>query len=191
MTENIFKKTAWDENDWDIYLNNLDILRLRHNLSKKQLNAAAEKWNLYRRDMGRPGEGTILKVCAVFNVTQLWLSTAHPKPEKDRGEPGLSIKDVGGVPYGVTQEIEIDGKKHRVVVHEPRGQTQKPLPPDMAIQRALKMVEGFVARERELNNEIRKRDVEIAELKNRVATIEKRLASFDPSAEDNTEQKAT
>jgi len=81
MTENLFRKKEWNEKDWSIYLNNLDLLRNSRNLSKTQLSSMVGVYNLYRTDMKKPGEATILKLCAMFNITEGWLSEAHAQTD--------------------------------------------------------------------------------------------------------------
>lgn len=52
--------------------------------------------------------------------------------------------------YAVTQEVEIDGKKHTLKLHAPEGEARKLPPPEMAIQNALNLIEKYV-------DELRKR----------------------------------
>jgi hypothetical protein len=75
--DTFFEKDIWDQADWDIYFRNLAILRHRHRLNKGEFNKRIGIWNAYRRDLKRPGRGTILSICRAFNVTEQWLSAPH------------------------------------------------------------------------------------------------------------------
>ena len=75
VTLNIFKKEDWENYEWKIYLNNLEILRRANNLKKQEFNKLIGVANAFRKDINRPGRGTILEICKKFNVTESWLST--------------------------------------------------------------------------------------------------------------------
>jgi transcriptional regulator with XRE-family HTH domain len=75
--ETFFEKEVWDQQDWDIYFRNLAILRHRHRLNKGDFNKRIGIWNAYRRDLKRPGRGTILSICRAFGVSEAWLASPH------------------------------------------------------------------------------------------------------------------
>jgi len=84
--ETFFDKEVWDQQDWDIYFRNLAILRHRHRLNKGDFNKRIGIWNAYRRDLKRPGRGTILSICRAFAVSESWLASSHTydsDPEQD------------------------------------------------------------------------------------------------------------
>jgi hypothetical protein len=74
---NFLHKKVWDQSDWDIYFNNLEILCRRFELKKYEFNSKIGVNNAFRKDSGRPSDGTILKICKNFDVTEEWLSTLH------------------------------------------------------------------------------------------------------------------
>lgn len=79
--ENIFKKDIWSQAEWDIYINNINILRNRDGLEKKDFNKKIGVANAFRRDLNKPGRGTMLSICKEYEIDEVWLSTKHDKYE--------------------------------------------------------------------------------------------------------------
>lgn len=124
----------------------------------KEFNEMVGKRNILariRKGEFTPKEETKEKIARELKTTVDWLETEHRVRVDDDKSPGV-VRDINGL-YVVTQEVEIDGKKHTLKLPSPEGVARK-LPPDMAIQNALKMVEKYV-------DELRKKELEIGELK--------------------------
>lgn len=145
---------------------------LRGNINKrafaKELGVAYNTYLRYEKGMRKIPDG-------LFRLAEILAQQANKKDGTVRESRGL---------YFSTQELEIDGKKHVFKLHLPDGEPQKLPPPDMAVQNALKMIEGYV-------KELRERDAEIAELKISMALLEKKLAALIPGNEAITGHKAT
>ena len=103
---NFLEKSTWSDVEWTVYLSNLDILRHRHNLKKKELAEKIGVKNAYRSGNKRVSEKTIDKICQVFNVTREWICTAHGIAENENnydqhgGWSGRTIEELTGVPAG-------------------------------------------------------------------------------------------
>lgn len=76
-TSNIFEKEIWNDQEWNIYIGNLEILRKRNELKKQEFSHIIGVRNAFRRDIGKPSQGTILKICIKFNVTENWLGSPN------------------------------------------------------------------------------------------------------------------
>ncbi len=103
--DTFFEKEVWDQQDWDTYFRNLAILRHRHRLNKGDFNKRIGIWNAYRRDLKRPGRGTILSICRAFGVSEIWLASPHAydsDPELDMSAAAATLKP--SLPIPETQE---------------------------------------------------------------------------------------
>ena len=80
-------KPQWDDSDWIIYLNNLELLCARYGLLKKELSERAGVVNAFRKDSGRPGPETLKRIAGSFDVSVDWLLTYHDKLPGDVKEP--------------------------------------------------------------------------------------------------------
>ena len=84
---NLFKKKKWEDHDFEIYHRNLDIIRQKFGIKRKEdLSRIIDKSNLYRKDMDKPGESTILKLNQKFEVTTEWLSVDRTRIDLSGGE---------------------------------------------------------------------------------------------------------
>ena len=83
-------KKIWTKDEWEIYFNNLDLLREAHGLKKKELNSIIGMGNLYRKDVNRPRKSTIVSICQKFNITEEWFAN---KNTKYTSKKGLNIKE--------------------------------------------------------------------------------------------------
>ncbi len=89
-------KPTWDNNDWIIYLNNLDLLCENNNLLKKELSKKAGVVNAFRTDAGRPSQETMKNIATAFNVDVDWLLTHHDRLTANVNEPAPSYAPHGG-----------------------------------------------------------------------------------------------
>jgi len=81
---NFAAKSEWTKEEWAIFLAKLDVLRFRSHLKKKEFSDKIGVWNLYRKDLKRPGHLTILRICDVFKVSKEWLCSDEPDDEEPR-----------------------------------------------------------------------------------------------------------
>ena len=91
---NLFIKKKWNDNDWSIFINNLNILRISYNIKKKKdLSKKIGVGNIYRKNYNHPGELTVIKIYKLFNVTEEWLSEYQTKlpPEDLQDAPGSTF----------------------------------------------------------------------------------------------------
>jgi len=85
--ENILDKNKWSEKDWDIFINNLEVLRNNCGLKKSEFSKRIGVQNIFRTDLkNRPSRGTIAIICQEFDVNQDWLGTrqTHAPPAQDQ-----------------------------------------------------------------------------------------------------------
>jgi transcriptional regulator with XRE-family HTH domain len=105
-------KTAWENDDWLIYINNLEILCASHGLRKKDFSRRVGLANAFRTDAGRPSMETIKKISEIFDKSPEWLLTYHDKLTPDvkelkknydqhGGWKPRSIEELVGVPEGM------------------------------------------------------------------------------------------
>jgi len=93
MLSKFFNKPVWNAEDWEIYFENLETLRVRDGIKKKKLNEKIGVGNAFRKDTRRPSKGTLLAICQEFNVTMAWFSVRHGKnsPKSDEDAPESTI----------------------------------------------------------------------------------------------------
>lgn len=105
-------KASWDINDWHIYINNLEILCLKHDLRKKDFSRRVQLANAFRTDAGKPSSETIKRIAKIFGKTPEWLLTYREKFTQDVNEASKeydlhggwkprSIEEMAGVPDGL------------------------------------------------------------------------------------------
>ncbi len=70
-------KTVWSKEDWDIYINNLEMLCVKHNILKKEFSKRAGVVNAFRTDPQRPSPDTIRKISKEFDLEADWLFSYH------------------------------------------------------------------------------------------------------------------
>jgi hypothetical protein len=82
-------KSAWSRDDWDIYINNLELLCVRNNILKRDFNKRVGVVNAFRTDPQRPSADTIEKIGKEFDVETDWLFSHHDilTPEVKQPEP--------------------------------------------------------------------------------------------------------
>ena len=82
-------KTSWSKEDWDIYINNLDMLCVKHNILKKEFSKRVGVVNAFRTDPQRPSPDTIGKISKEFDLESDWLFSYHEilPPEVKQPEP--------------------------------------------------------------------------------------------------------
>jgi len=88
---NLFNKKIWNDNDWSIFINNLDILRISSNIKKKEdFSKKIGVSNIYRKNYNHPSELTVMKLCKLFKVNEEWLSEYQTRipPENSSARPG-------------------------------------------------------------------------------------------------------
>lgn len=105
---NFIEKDMWNESEWDIFLNNLDILRKKRGLSKGELNKRVGRWNLFRKIKKRPQRETISGICQFFGVDEEWLSTPHlgvKDPETENISDPHNPKSTEGYPLESAKQM--------------------------------------------------------------------------------------
>jgi len=114
--QNIFKKTVWNDSDWKIYLNNLELLLKKYGMKKKEFNRRIGVQNAFRSDVKTlPSRGTVLTICKEFNINEEWLSTPHTHPTTVR-EPDKMYEDHGGwKPRLLGEDYEYAGKVLKIL----------------------------------------------------------------------------
>ena len=82
-------KPVWNKEDWDIYINNLEMLCVKHDILKKELSKMAGVVNAFRTDPQRPSPDTIEKISKAFDLESDWLFLHHEilTPEVKQPEP--------------------------------------------------------------------------------------------------------
>jgi hypothetical protein len=82
-------KTVWGREDWDIYINNLELLCVKHKIMKKEFSKRAGVVNAFRTDPQRPSPDTIEKISKEFDLETDWLFLYHEilTPEVKQPEP--------------------------------------------------------------------------------------------------------
>ena len=85
-------KTVWNKEDWDIYINNLELLCVKHDILKKEFSKRAGVVNAFRTDPQRPSPDTILKISKEFDLESDWLFSYHEilTPEVKQPEPAYT-----------------------------------------------------------------------------------------------------
>jgi len=117
--KNIFDKNNWSEGDWEIYLNNLELLRKRHFLLKKDFSKQIGVQNAFRKDLkSKPGRGTVLTICKVFGINEKWLGM--PQTEVPGIKDNEKKYDLHGdwTPRAQSRDWQILGKAHDILVSE-------------------------------------------------------------------------
>lgn len=110
---NFLRKKKWTLREWEIFRNNIELLRLKEQISLGELNTKVGHRNLLRKDQNRIHPDTILQICQKFNISEKWLATDHiteltselgeqKKKYKLHGDwQGRSLEDFCGVPEGL------------------------------------------------------------------------------------------
>lgn len=82
-------KLSWDEDDWNIYINNLELLCVKNNILKREFSKRAGVVNAFRTDPQRPSPDTIDKISKEFGVETDWLFSYHDifTPEVNQPDP--------------------------------------------------------------------------------------------------------
>ncbi len=159
--ENIFNKAVWNEKDWEVYLNNLELLRKHHFLFKKDFSKRIGVQNAFRKDLkSRPGRGTILTICKEFDIEETWLGTPQTQMPKIRdSEKGYDLHG-GWTPKAQSKDWHILGKAHDILVS------------DSIYSLALQYnIEAFHA--------AMKADKDLKETKDRIEKLEKQLKELN------------
>jgi len=87
-------KKKWCKQEWDIYINNLDLLCSRGGLKKNEFSKKIGVINAFRRDCNRPDIKTVALICEKFNIPQEWLeSPNNTNYDIVRKEDGLNEDD--------------------------------------------------------------------------------------------------
>ncbi len=119
--QNIFKKPVWDDDDWKIYLNNLELLRKKHGLQKNEFCRRIGIQNAFRRDIKtKPSRGTVLTICKEFGIDEAWLSTPHTDTKIIRESSGMYQKHGGYTPRLVGEDYEYAGKVLKILESKSR-----------------------------------------------------------------------
>ena len=74
---NFLRNKKWSPGEWNIFHNNIELLRIKEGITMGELNTRANYKNLMRKDQNHIDMGTISHICEEFNVTEAWLSTDH------------------------------------------------------------------------------------------------------------------
>ena len=92
MSGSYLEKNIWDEADWEVFFHNLDILRSRSGLKKKEFSDKVGVKNIYRKDINRPDRRTLLEICRIFNVALDWFAVPQQiAPEGSKSQRGSTI----------------------------------------------------------------------------------------------------
>lgn len=111
-------KAVWDQDDWFIYINNLELLCEDAGILKREFNKRVDMVNAFRKDAHKPSQETFDKIAAAFGKDVDWLFTYHDKltpevkqPEKDYDPHGGYKPDPEkalGVMRGTPQWLAFD-----------------------------------------------------------------------------------
>ena len=83
---NFLHNKKWSDAEWNIYFNNIELLRLNEKLSKSEFNSLLGVSNAYRKDRHKASYETISKICKKFNVSEKWLSSPHELLKNGQGK---------------------------------------------------------------------------------------------------------
>ena len=142
---NIFNKPRFDKQDWQIYLDNLNLLRIAHGIkTKREFNQEIGVANAFRKDMNKPDKMTVRAICSKFNVTESWLSEKHEDFRDQNVTDSLAKENKAAISVEVLFLV-IKG------VEDYLKASQKELPPEKKARLVALLYDHFVGTGRDVD----------------------------------------